>query len=294
MEKTALISIALCTYNGASFLEEQIMSILNQTHKNIELVIVDDCSTDNTFQISENLAFLYPQIKSFRNTHNLGFNKNFEKAIELTTGEYVAISDQDDIWLPSKLEVLLDNIKDKWLVFSNSKLIDEEDKELGKQILKPDFTLEGKSYKSFLFYNSVTGHTSMFNKSFVTYFTPIPPEGYYDWWMGFIAMYHNQAICVNQCLTLHRIHQKSVTFNAYKQQTKKVLNDEINTNLRLVQTYKGLTTDDKILINKIAKAYQKKISLFLINLIIKHYNEYFPDRKPRKWFSKLNFAIKLK
>ena len=289
-----LISIALCTYNGAQFLEEQVKSILSQTHKNIELIILDDCSTDDTFQISENLAVHYPQIKSFRNTQNLGFNKNFEKAINLTTGEYIAISDQDDIWLPNKLEILLANIKDKWLVFSNSELIDDEGKDLGKQILKSDFTLKGKSFKSFLFYNSVTGHTSMFNRSFLKHFTPIPARGYYDWWLGFVATYHNQAVCVNQCLTLHRMHQKSVTFNAYKKEAKKVLNDEINTNLQLVKNYNGLSAADKNLVNKIANAYQKSFSFFLTNLIVKHYNEYFPDRKPRKWLSRLNFALKLK
>ena len=77
-----LISIALCTYNGSLFLEKQLISILNQTYKNIEIVVVDDCSTDNTFEIITTFALEYPQIKSFRNTTNIGFNKNFEKAIK--------------------------------------------------------------------------------------------------------------------------------------------------------------------------------------------------------------------
>ena len=138
-----LISIALCTYNGSRFLEKQVMSILNQTYKNIELIVVDDCSTDNTFEIIKQLSFQYPQIKPYRNPKNLGFNKNFEKAISLSTGAYIAISDQDDIWLKDKLQRLYDHIGDKWLVFSNSEWVDEDENKLGRQILASNFRIKG-------------------------------------------------------------------------------------------------------------------------------------------------------
>src|SRR6476469_1300094 len=118
-----LISIALCTYNGSKYLEKQILSIINQTYKNIEIIVVDDCSSDNTFEITQILASKYEQIKSYRNTENIGFNKNFEKAIKLTTGYFIAISDQDDIWLENKLQRLYDNLQDKWLIFSNSEWV---------------------------------------------------------------------------------------------------------------------------------------------------------------------------
>ena len=112
----SLISVALCTYNGEKFLREQIDSILAQTYKNLEIVIVDDCSTDKTTNIINAYAEKDKRIKLFQNASNLGFNKNFERALGLTSGEYIAISDQDDIWLPQKLQSLLDNIKNNWLI----------------------------------------------------------------------------------------------------------------------------------------------------------------------------------
>src|ERR1700742_3478188 len=99
-----LISVALCTYSGEKFLQEQMDSILAQTYKNLEIVIVDDCSTDRTIDIINSYAEKDKRIKLFQNDTNLGFNKNFEKALSLTTGEYISISDQDDTWLPQKLQ----------------------------------------------------------------------------------------------------------------------------------------------------------------------------------------------
>src|ERR1700754_726282 len=120
MDEELLVSIALCTYNGEKYISQQLDSILRQTHRNLEIIIVDDCSADNTFNIVKRYSILDSRIKCFRNEVNIGFNKNFEKAIKLATGDYIAISDQDDIWLPGKVELLLNNIGDNWLIFSNS------------------------------------------------------------------------------------------------------------------------------------------------------------------------------
>src|ERR1700744_3577317 len=95
-----LISVALCTYNGEKYIKEQLDSIINQTYTCIEVIIVDDGSTDSTYDIISDYALRDNRIKCFKNETNLGFNKNFEKAVSLTSGEYIAISDQDDIWLP--------------------------------------------------------------------------------------------------------------------------------------------------------------------------------------------------
>jgi len=291
-----LISVALCTYNGSLFLEKQLMSIINQTYKNVEIVIVDDCSIDDTFEITQIFAQKYPQIKSFRNTHNIGFNKNFEKAINIASGEYIAISDQDDIWLENKLERLMENIGDKWLIFSNSEWVDETERMLGKRTLSYDFDLGNRTFKSFLFYNSVTGHTSMISRRLLSYILPLPEIGYYDWWMGFVAVYHNQISCLNECLTLHRIHQSSVMHRfkgeVYKN-TKIDRTDEMITNLKILENYKLLNESDKKLISKIKNSYTKqRLSTFIIRLIYSHYQDFFPDLKYRTGLSRLNFAFK--
>lgn len=291
-----LISVALCTYNGSKFLKKQIMSILNQTYKNIEIVVIDDCSTDDTFEITETLSSKYSQIKSFRNTKNIGFNKNFEKAITLASGEYIAISDQDDIWLENKLQQLIDNLGNKWLIFSNSEWMDEAENLLGQRTLGDHFELNNRTFKSFLFYNSVTGHTSLFSRALLKYVLPIPENGYYDWWIGFVALYHNQIICLNECLTLHRVHHSSVMHQFKGKIDKKIKIDrskEISTNLSILEKYKYLNESDQKLISKIRSTYDKKgLSIYIIRLIYHYYQDFFPDLKNRKGLSRLNFAIK--
>lgn len=125
-----LDSIALTTYNGEKYLYRQMDFILNRTYKNIEVIITDDSSTDNTLEITDNFrSILY--IKLFVNNSNLGVIKNFEKAISQCKGDYIALSVQDDIWLPDKIEKLLNEIDNYVLIYSDAENIDE----LGKKIL---------------------------------------------------------------------------------------------------------------------------------------------------------------
>ncbi len=98
-------SVALCTYNGEKFLKEQLESIFSQTVSPDEIVICDDGSSDNTLQILEKYAETHPSLfKIFRNKKNLGYTRNFEKAISLCSGDLIFLCDQDDIWLPNKTE----------------------------------------------------------------------------------------------------------------------------------------------------------------------------------------------
>jgi len=103
------ISVALCTYNGMAYLGQQLRSILNQTVNVNEIIICDDASTDKTWQLIKTWQKNHPQvIKAVQNEDNLGYTKNFEKAISLCTGEIIFLSDQDDIWYEYKVEKILD------------------------------------------------------------------------------------------------------------------------------------------------------------------------------------------
>src|SRR6476661_6415310 len=98
-----LVSVVLATYNGELFIEEQIKSILQQTYSPIELIIVDDASTDNTISIIQQFEASHSCIRLFTSERNVGYIKNFEKGMLLASGEYIALSDQDDIWEAAKL-----------------------------------------------------------------------------------------------------------------------------------------------------------------------------------------------
>lgn len=99
------ISVALCTYNGEKYLKEQLDSILSQSVLPDEIVVCDDVSQDSTFDILQQYKNQYPEIfKIERNKENLGYVKNFEKAIMMCSGNLIFLSDQDDIWFENKVE----------------------------------------------------------------------------------------------------------------------------------------------------------------------------------------------
>ena len=97
------ISIAMATYNGGQYLQEQLDSFIAQTRQPNELVVYDDCSSDNTFQILETFQKQAPfAMYIYRNETTIGYTKNFEKAISSCKGDIIFLSDQDDVWFPEK------------------------------------------------------------------------------------------------------------------------------------------------------------------------------------------------
>ncbi len=124
----SLVSIALAAYRGERFLEEQVKSILAQTHTDLELVIVDDASPDGTYALIQSLAAKDSRIKPHRNEKTSGLVSNFMKAVSLCQGEYTAFSDQDDGWAPEKIERLLRLLKadpKNMLAYSDLEIADE-------------------------------------------------------------------------------------------------------------------------------------------------------------------------
>ena len=116
------VSVVMCTYNGEKYLREQIESILNQTYPVYELIIQDDRSTDRTVEIVREYQQKDSRVKLFVNEQSLGFNYNFSTAFTRATGEYIASTDQDDIWRTDKIEVLMKHVEGYSLLFHNSQL----------------------------------------------------------------------------------------------------------------------------------------------------------------------------
>ena len=103
-----MISVVISTYNGEKYIVQQLLSIVEQTIIPNEVVIVDDCSTDNTFSIIENFIEKHNGInwKLFRNDINLGWKKNFINAILKAEGDIIFTCDQDDVWNKQKIEIM--------------------------------------------------------------------------------------------------------------------------------------------------------------------------------------------
>lgn len=114
----AKVSVCMACYNGASYIEEQIASILSQLEQEDELIIIDDGSKDATAKIV--LGVNDPRIQFIKNEINLGVNQTFEKAIKMATGEYIFMADQDDIWTEGRLNLMLEPLEKGYLLVSGN------------------------------------------------------------------------------------------------------------------------------------------------------------------------------
>lgn len=127
MKDYGLVSIITPSYNSAGFIRETIEAICKQTYPNWELLITDDCSTDNTVEIVESYAMRDNRIKLYRLNVNSGAGVCRNKSIEFARGRYIAFCDSDDVWMPQKLEKQLQFIeqKDCALIYSSYMLMNE-------------------------------------------------------------------------------------------------------------------------------------------------------------------------
>ena len=191
-----MISIAMATYNGAKFIREQIDSILVQTIQDFELVICDDCSTDETSDILQTYAKEDLRIRTYRNEKNMGFKRNFELALKLTHGDYIALCDQDDVWTPDHLSSLYEQAKTgtKLLVCGGSELVDTKGGDLERTLFWAESydritndEIEN-AYTLLFFRNPFQGASMMIRREFLDYALPIPNGvGYHDAWFSALA-----------------------------------------------------------------------------------------------------------
>lgn len=216
--KNELVSIVMATYNGEKYLRQQLDSILQQTYQNFELIVVDDASTDRTLSILEKYAVLDDRIHVFPAEKNLGLVANFERGLKLAKGDFIALSDQDDIFRKDKIEVMLAAMQDhpgRDLAVSDLSLIDEEGKEIAQsmwhyQKLNPS---QGKPFRRLLYSNFATGCAMMIRRRLLKIALPFPPDCLvHDWWLAVVAASSKAGgIClVGDQLTAYRQHGSNV------------------------------------------------------------------------------------
>lgn len=144
---SVLVSIIMPSYNTDKFIEDTINSVLNQTYQNWELIIVDDCSTDNTNEVVS--KFLSDKrIKYLKNEKNSGAAVSRNKALREAKGKWIAFLDSDDLWMPNKLEKQIKFMEDNGYHFSytNYEEIGEDSKPLGRLITGPKKITKRKMY----------------------------------------------------------------------------------------------------------------------------------------------------
>jgi hypothetical protein len=214
---TGSVSVVLCTYNGGRFLEAQLRSIEQQTRLPDEVVVCDDRSNDRTVPLLRAFAARAPfPVRISENRERLGSTGNFDQAIRLARGEYIALCDQDDQWTPDKLlrqASVLDDRPDVGGVFSDAELIDETSKSMGRTLFTKH-KFHAQKQRAFLRdpvavllrHDVVTGATLMFRTSMRERYTAIPDTWVHDAWLAWILALHCRISLIDECLIRYRIH----------------------------------------------------------------------------------------
>lgn len=268
------ISVLLATYNGSRFVRAQLDSILSQTYNNYELLICDDCSTDDTFSILEEYAQKDNRIKIFQNDHNLGFKKNFERLLSFASCGLIALSDQDDIWTSNHLELLMKNLGENYLICGNAYLADRDGKSTGITLLdcsKFDFLPETQEdWFFYLLHGSVyQGAACLFRKELITNLLPIPDTvKYHDYWLAIHAAMQGGVKYVENPILYYRQHGDNVTTNkrwSFIEKLKQTFNknykhQELKYKILFLTALSEKFSDDKrkLLIDAACKYYKRE------------------------------------
>lgn len=216
------LSVAMCTYNGADFISEQLESIVAQSRPPDEIVVCDDGSTDETQALLKEFAATSPVPASLHfNETNLGSIRNFEKAIRLCSGDVIALSDQDDVWRADKLELIEEAFRKApkaGVVFSDAEIVDENLKPLERRMWdeidfdahKRKLVRTGRALEVLITGWTVTGATMAFRSEFVKLSLPIP-EGIamiHDGWIALTVAAAADVIMIEEPLIKYRQHGK--------------------------------------------------------------------------------------
>lgn len=211
-----LISIISPSYNSSDFIEVTINSISAQTYRNWELIVVDDCSKDNTVSILKKLSETDSRIKYFTNATNQGAAISRNIGLENARGRFIAFLDSDDLWYPQKLDIqinfMLSNICP--ISFTSYELIDEK----GLQIDKIIQTVEKIDYQGYMKNTIIGMSTSMIDTNIVGKdfrFTNIRTRQDTYLWITLLKKGF-KAYGINQVLAKYRVRSNSISANKFK------------------------------------------------------------------------------
>ena len=201
------ISVVMATFNGSKYLSAQLDSILAQTLKPYEIIIIDDCSSDDTWDILQSYQRQYDFIKLYQNDKNMGCVKSFFTGLQYSTSDYIAFCDQDDLWLPNKLAVLTNSIGDNLLIFSGERLIDSNSNMIHGTLCANNCA--GLSFFDYLLQNKVRGCCSMISRKILDYGYL---EAFYihDHYFALLASSLNKIQYIPNQLVLYRQHNDNV------------------------------------------------------------------------------------
>lgn len=223
--RLSLISVALCTHNGARYLGEQLRSICAQSLLPGEIVLSDDASTDGTVSLARDIVReclagrpgSHIDLVVLQNQPALRVTKNFEQAVRACSGELIALCDQDDIWQPERLRIMQAQFAQRpelTLLHTDARLVDGQAQPLGQSLFEAlevqpvelEWIHGGLALQALLRRNLVTGATTIFRRSLLDAALPFPTEWLHDEWLGAIASVTGRVDVLEQPLIDYRQH----------------------------------------------------------------------------------------
>lgn len=217
------VSVALCTRNGEAFIGAQLDSILDQTRPPHELVVSDDDSTDATLRLVRERVDAYRarggavELQVFENRPALGVAANFAQAIAACHGDLVALSDQDDVWHPERLEIIARYFAehpDVLLVHGDAQRVDADGRSLNRSLFESLRVSRGErsriergdALEVLIRRNLVTGATAVFRRALAEQALPIPDGWIHDEWLAIVASLIGRVAIVPGQLVDYRQH----------------------------------------------------------------------------------------
>lgn len=208
-----MISVCLATYNGSLYIQEQIISVLNQLSQIDELLIGDDGSVDNTISIINSIGD--NRIRFLSITGKLGVVRNFERILVEAKGDYIFLCDQDDIWLPTKVAECVDALQNHLLVVTDCKVVGHNLDEIYPSFFQ--LRRSGKGIFKNICKNTYLGCCMAFRRELLNIGLPIPAKiPMHDMWLGLLAETQGTVLFLPKNLSLYRRHHLAVSPTAGK------------------------------------------------------------------------------
>lgn len=210
-----MISVCLASYNGVEYIAEQISSILAQLSSCDELIISDDGSHDGTIEVIHQISDC--RVKLLQGPRQ-GLIANFQNAVLHARGNIIFLSDQDDFWLPGRLESALPYLRDHDLVVCDCTVVDRD-----LNLISPSFyrlNNSGPGLLKNLASNSYQGCCMAFQKSVLELALPFPANiPMHDWWLGLVAQLYGRVFFLHQPGLLYRRHEDNQSSTAQASET---------------------------------------------------------------------------
>lgn len=209
-----MISVCIATYNGEKFIERQIRSILGQLGTYDEIVVSDDWSSDKTVDIIKSIDD--NRIKIINGPNRMSPTWNFENALKEAKGDYIFLSDQDDVWKENKVAVCMPWLQKYECVVSDASMTDENLNVIEKSYFKVHGTKPGRIYNSVM-KNGYMGCCMAFTRKVLEASLPFPEDiPLHDIWIGNVAAYKYNVKFISDKLVLFRCHGDNNSFTAAK------------------------------------------------------------------------------